>query len=344
MQLLKHKLEVNEDGWDHEIPTTYFSQPYGFIDCMEWVYNVLINPPVNYCCYKKSDFNNTNINQIIPQIRIGFIGDIMKLNGVEFIISENIKSFFSDTDLLIGNFEGTILRDSCKPVFMGQVHAESILEILSGFFPPSRTVLSCANNHSGDYGWTGFCSSYQLIQDYGFITIGRRDEPSIVIDGKVNIVSCTSWSNQKCNFVATIDEADRYFLDDAAFNILYPHWGYEMQLNPKLRQVQQGRELLSKWDMVIGHHSHCPQPIVLHENNLRQKLMAYSLGNFCNNKAIQGRQIGIILKVELGPDQSGAWAAGRVQWEFISISPLNDRSVELSISFRQGLPINGQFI
>jgi hypothetical protein len=331
MQISKRKLEIKEDGWNHTFPNVYFSQPYGLLDGMEWVYNVLISPPSNHCCIKEFIPNNTHLNQIIPKIKIGFIGDIMKLNGIDLKISENIKFFFDDVDFLVGNFEGTIVKNSSKSVFMAQAHSENILETLAGLCPPNRFILSCANNHTGDYGWTDFNSSYQIIQEYGFITMGRRDEPSIVIDGKINIASCTSWSNQKCKFVATTEEAGQYFIDDVAFNILYPHWGYEMQLTPKSHQVQQGRELLSKWDMLIGHHSHCPQPIVLQENNLRRKLMAYSLGNFCSNNASAGRQSGMILKVELGPDKSGLWAAGKIQWEFISIKPLNDRSVELDI-------------
>lgn len=335
MNLLKRKIKVSCPGWDSNEPTRYFSQPYSFLEGLEWTYHVLINPPRSHCPIEEFVPDNSLINTITPRIRLGFIGDIMILDGIDLRIGEDIRTFFSDADFLVGNFEGTIVTGHHKHVFMAQAHTEEILNVLANLYPPERTILSCANNHSGDYGWRDFCSSYQLIQDYGFFTMGRRDEPSIVIDGKVNIASCTSWSNQKCKFVATTDEADRYFIDDAAFNILYPHWGYEMQLTPRHQQVQQGRELLSKWDMIIGHHSHCPQPILLHEYNRRQKLMAYSLGNFCSSRATENRQIGIALKVELGPDKSGIWAVGKVQWEFISIRPFSEHSAELIICSEQ---------
>src|SRR5690606_22576577 len=108
------------------------------------------------------------INTVMPRIKLGFIGDIMILEGMDLRIGEDIRRFFSDTDFLVGNFEGTIVTGHRKQVFMAQAHTEEILDHLSKLFPPERTVLSCANNHTGDYGWDGFCESYRRLQDYGF--------------------------------------------------------------------------------------------------------------------------------------------------------------------------------
>lgn len=331
MRLYKNKSQVVEDGWNDEQPTTYFSQPYGFVDSMEWIYNVMIRP--SKACYNPSEYvhNNSEVNQITPRLRLAFIGDIMVLGETHLEFGDDVKNFFLDVDFLVANFEGTIVTRGSKPVFMAQAHADNILRILGDFFPPKKTILSCANNHSGDYGWSSYRASYQRLQDHGFLTIGRRDEPSIVIDGNVNIAACTSWSNQKCRFVAMTDEADRYFFDDAKFNILYPHWGYEMQLHPKPCQVRQGRELLTKWNMIVGHHSHCPQPIAAYQISQQQRLLAYSLGNFCEAISKPHSHIGLILKVELGPDHRGVWAAGKIQWEIIAIQPASERCVELRL-------------
>jgi hypothetical protein len=329
MKLLKPKVEVNCSGWDSHEPTRYFSQPYSLFEGMEWIYHVLINPPKSHCGVQEFVPDNSSLNSIVPRIKLGFIGDIMILDGMRLEIGQDIRRFFSDADFLIGNFEGTIVKDCRKPVFMAQAHSEEILDALADLFPPERTILSCANNHAGDYGWNGFSASYRLLQDRGFITVGRRDEPSVLIDGKVNIAGCTSWSNQKCKFVALTKEADRYFLDRAEFNILYPHWGYEMQLRPKSRQVREGRNLLRKWNMVIGHHTHCPQPAVAIEFIRHKRLLAYSLGNFCSAERTEDIPIGIVLKVDIGPDIEGVWAAGGVNWEFLYASHSRERCVVL---------------
>ncbi|MDV3240634.1 MAG: CapA family protein [Methylocaldum sp.] len=332
MDLLKRKVAVRCPGWDNDKPTRYFSQPYSLVEGLEWIYHVLINPPRSHGPFEEFVPDNSVINTVMPRIKLGFIGDIMILEGMDLRIGEDIRRFFSDTDFLVGNFEGTIVTGHRKQVFMAQAHTEEILDHLSKLFPPERTVLSCANNHTGDYGWDGFCESYRRLQDYGFITVGRRDEPSVLIDGKVNIVGCTRWSNQKCEFVATIDEVDDYFAGDAEFNILYPHWGYEMQLRPKYHQVLHGRRLLNMWDMIIGHHSHCPQPVELCETNRNTRLLAYSLGNFCSSENRGDTPIGIILKADIGPDSNGVWGVGRMNWEFIyAFLHKKQRCVELEI-------------
>jgi hypothetical protein len=331
MNLVKRKIKVSCPDWDSNGPTRRFSQPYSALEGLEWIYHVMVNPPRSHCPIEEFVPDNSLINVIAPQVKLGFIGDIMVLDGMELSIGEDIRLFFADTDYLVGNFEGTIVTGSPKPVFMAQAHTGEILDILAGLFPPERTLLSCANNHAGDYGWDEFCASYQQLQDHGFITLGRRDEPSVLIDGKVNIAACTSWSNQKCKFVAVTDEANKGFLDNAEFNILYPHWGYEMQMRPKDKQIQQGRKLLATWDMLIGHHAHCPQPVSVYESHQHKNLLAYSLGNFCSSENTGGTPIGMILKVEIGPDSDGIWAVGRINWELIYASHNKSRCVEIGI-------------
>ena len=44
-------------------------------------------------------------------------------------------------------------------------------------------------------------------------------------------------------------------------NIFYPHWGYDLELYPRTSTIKKGRELLTYFDAIIGHHTHAPQPI-----------------------------------------------------------------------------------
>ncbi|MDD5036440.1 MAG: CapA family protein [Methylococcaceae bacterium] len=332
MTARKCRLEIREQGWDENVETRYFSLPYNVAEGLEWIYHVLVKSPRNHA--DKADFipHEGQLNPITPRIKLGFIGDIMVLNRLDFRIRPEVKDFVGELDFLVGNFEGSLVDDQVKPVFMGQNHDPAILKMLADFFPPEKTVLSCANNHSGDYGWDVFNQSYQRLQDCGFLTLGRRDEPSLLIGGKVNITACTYWSNQPCRFVAGPGELDRCLAGQAEFNILFPHWGYEMQLYPKPRQVDDAQELLQRWDMIVGHHSHCPQPMQSHAFGDHHKLLAYSLGNFCSRDKPTRCHSGIILKLELGPDPAGKWKVGKVQWHFLEVRPVDGLGVELKLS------------
>ena len=94
-----------------------------------------------------------------------------------------------------------------------------------------------------------------------------------------------------------------------------------MQLYPSQQQISLGRQLLETWDMIIGHHSHCPQPIASYSVNGRNKLLAYSLGDFTFGMNVSKYLSGLIVKVELGPGSDGQWAVGEVQWSSIAIKP-----------------------
>ncbi|MBN1567620.1 MAG: hypothetical protein JXA73_07220 [Acidobacteria bacterium] len=48
------------------------------------------------------------MNEIQPEIRVGFIGDIMDLGSKRLCIGRDITEYFNDCDAIVGNFEGMI--------------------------------------------------------------------------------------------------------------------------------------------------------------------------------------------------------------------------------------------
>jgi hypothetical protein len=117
-------------------------------------------------------------------------------------------------------------------------------------------------------------------------------------------------------------------LDDAgsqtkpgAFNLLFPHFGYELELFPRPETVALGKQLLRKFDAIVGHHPHSPQPVSAESVNEINKLIAYSLGDFSGALTTKKYQYGIVLKVELGQDGSGEWLLGKVEWRLTRCSP-----------------------
>jgi hypothetical protein len=323
---------VDEEGWAEEKSTHIFSQPYTFRECVAWIWNNLFGPSQKNANLTEWLSSGTTLNQISPVIRLTFIGDIMPCSGRELAIHDDIRQFVSDSDFLIGNFEGTILTTTARPVFMGQRHDPSVLHTLRTLFPAERTVLACSNNHSGDYGWTRYQRSCSILADHGFAVIGRRDTPTILLNHCVSITAGSWWSNQRCTFISSFSDCERNPLPDAAFRIFYPCWGYELQVYPNPAQIATAEQLLKRWNMIVGFHSHCPQPLCGYGTDDLRMLVAYSLGNFAFGRNLRKYLSGIVLKVEIGTSHSGKWAAGRVDWRFTKITFPTRRRAEVGIA------------
>jgi len=51
------------------------------------------------------------------------------------------------------------------------------------------------------------------------------------------------------------------------------------------------------------------------------RLLAYSLGDFCCGLKMKKYQYGIVLKIEAGQDKSGNWFVGKSQWRLTRCQP-----------------------
>ncbi|MBY8989640.1 MAG: CapA family protein [Candidatus Lokiarchaeota archaeon] len=268
------------------------------------------------------------LNEISPEYTLTFIGDIMDLDFKDLIIDESVKCFIKGSDYLIGNFEGTITTENKE--IMDKRHKPQILDALKTMFPPNKTYLSIANNHGGDFGPNHFINSLNQLKDSGFNVFGTRKNPFIDINKKIRILGGTQWSNHPCDYLYDLVEPKAY-LKVNSFNIIYPHWGYELELDPRLTTINNGKLLLDRFDVVIGQHSHCPQPISYYSNGSANKLIAYSLGDFCfgwDMKKLKYEMFhyGIAIRVEIGPNKDKELQIGKINWTFLKSRPLNEKA------------------
>jgi len=265
------------------------------------------------------------LNKINSEYSLVFIGDIMDLGHKFLEISSGLKNFVQASDFLIGNFEA-IITDA-KPRGVDQVHDEKVIEGLKKFYPPSRTYLSVANNHAGDFGRAIFERSVQILADAGFNVFGTVQNPVIELTSDVHVATGTMWSNRTCDFITYIKDIKRSHLKAKAMNIFYPHWGYDLELYPRLPLIKVAQKFLQHFDAIVGHHTHSPEPIISVSgfNGSLTKLCAYSLGDFCFGKQF-GRLLsyllynynyGVVLKMEIGTTNEGHWATGEIEWTFI---------------------------
>ena len=238
-----------------------------------------------------------------PNLKIGFIGDIMDLSSKSLTYGPRLRDFLGACDLLVGNFEATIHHQKKRDgTWWGtpQPQAERIIEDLAGLFPPEKFFLSLANNHSGDYTKSVFDRSCRLLTDAGFPLFGMRGTPFIDIHESVRIVTGTMWSNQIADDVLYLPEAENIaqLTRGGAVNVMYPHWGYELEAYPRQFIVDLAERYADDFDAVIGHHAHNPQPVTW----LKNKPVAFGLGDFCYHYNLPTYKFGLIARLNVHTD------------------------------------------
>jgi poly-gamma-glutamate synthesis protein (capsule biosynthesis protein) len=74
------------------------------------------------------------------------------------------------------------------------------------------------------------------------------------------------------------------------------HWGIEYARQPQESQRRIARRLIKAGaDLVLGHHTHTPQPVERYRNGL----IAYSLGNFVFDSHAEAGRRGLLLRCRL---------------------------------------------
>ncbi len=254
-----------------------------------------------------------------PKFRIAFIGDIMDMAGKNASVSKSIKQFVQDCDYLVGNFEATITDADNSGYALAQRHSIQILESLAELFAPDKTFLNLANNHAGDFGYKIFSDSMAKLESKGFQVFGTVHKPFVEINNDIRIVAGTTISNIDCDYIVKLEDVITYYAPEK-FNVLYPHWGYDLELFPRPATVTLAKELINKFDAIIGHHAHIPQAVTTVNSDEidsdANKLIAYGLGDFCIWEELKHYLYGMVMKLDIGHNSLGKWQIGQVEWRF----------------------------
>ena len=270
---------------------------------------------------------HTRLNDIHPQLTLGLGGDVMSMFGKALRFAPEVAGFFSPCDKVLLNFEGVITEQ--RQISPDQKHTRPILGALDGLATRDKLVLSLANNHTGDFGEAECRRSLSMLHDEGFTAFGLTESPFIDLHERLRVATGTRWSNREGNHLAWLRDPTQY-VRPGAFNLLYPHWGYELEVYPRRDLVAQMGDWLTSFDAVVGHHSHTPQPITVQRgaDGVRH-LAAYSLGDLCFGMAyaklptFKYYAYGLIARATLGPLVSAPdrWAIGELSWSFVECRP-----------------------
>ena len=271
-------------------------------------------------------------NTIEPVLTLGVGGDVMMMFGRDWQIDSSLRDFFTPCDRVLLNMEGVITEQPKRGP--DQKHDARIIPALAQLSDPSKTWLSLANNHSADFGHADCLSSMRQFEQAGYRCFGLQDSPYADLHPALRVVAATQWSNRPSQDLYWLDQTPEQHRRTDCFNLLFPHWSYEMACYPRLPAVAQMQQWLTQFDAVVGHHSHTPQPIALHTvQDARQQLAAYSLGDLCfglgfkNWPALKHYPYGIVARVEIGrlTADPSRWAIGRLDWSFVDCAASADK-------------------
>ena len=284
----------------------------------------------------------------IDYISIKAVGDIVP--GTNFpnrslprnpekIFFYNVVDYLQDSDILFGNFESTLTR---YPKTRKNTKRKRVFAFRS---PPSYAlmlrrvgfdVLSIANNHSMDFYQKGYDDTIKFLKKANILPVGVKKQIAVLNIEDIPVAFIGFSHLDYHNNLNRISQAKRLVQkakSEGELVIVSFHGGKEgksalhvkneMEIFYGERRgnlVQFAHSVIDAGaDLVLGHGPHVPRALELYKN----KLIAYSLGNFLGYGALSSRgYAGYSMILEVKLNMSGDF----IQGEIISLR-LNQLSI-----------------
>ncbi len=288
---------------------------------------------------KLADGKTINIDSVkneveIPDdvtISLSVIGDIMchntqyndaYENGIyDFsYVFDDIREELSNSDFAVGNLETTFAGSSRGYSSYPQFNTPESLAFAiknSGI-----DLVSTANNHSLDTGYSGIESTINFLDQAGLMHTGTYNSPesqnqTIIADIKglrVAFLSFTYGTNgiaipkgkEYCinliddNFI--IDRLNLAKQEKTDIICVFMHWGEEYELSPNSEQTRLANLLFDNGvNIILGSHPHVLQKM----ENSEKGFVIYSLGNFVSGQVKENTRDSIILNLTVTKKGTG---------------------------------------
>jgi poly-gamma-glutamate capsule biosynthesis protein CapA/YwtB (metallophosphatase superfamily) len=281
-----------------------------------------------------------------PPLTVAAVGDIML--GSDYPSAElppedgralfdEVRDLFQLADVSFGNLEG-VLSDGglcAKNTDSAYVYAFRTPTRFARTLKDARLkVLSLANNHCRDFGYTGKLATKQALKDEGLQFSSQDGEVAEfnVRGSKVGLMAVSFGPRPRSisypeELLGEIESLARKY----DVFIISVHGGREGRGAQRVRDeteyfLEENRGNLVRFarsavdrgaDLILGHGPHVPRALELYKG----RLIAYSLGNFCTYKGMnldEARGYAPLLWTELGP--AGEFRRGRIH-SFIQYRP-----------------------
>jgi len=244
-------------------------------------------------------------------------------------VFKNISQYTKNADITVGNLETTFAGASRGytgyPTFnTPEVLGKNLRNI--GF-----DVLSTANNHSMDKGYSGVESTLNFLDEYGLDHFGtarsQEEQDKILVKDvngiKIAFLAYTYGTNgitvpkDKSYCVNLIDKdlikehislAKEQNVDVICVSM---HWGTEYRLTPNSTQEDLADFLFKNGvDIILGSHPHVLEPmekrtITLEDGTTKDGFVIYSLGNFVSGQIYANTKSTVILDIQITKNGNG---------------------------------------
>jgi poly-gamma-glutamate synthesis protein (capsule biosynthesis protein) len=253
-----------------------------------------------------------------PVVTLLFAGDLMPDRGIRSVIEQKgIESLFRNLPYDLSAVDYTVVNLECPVCDSTMLKVEKRFafranpEWLAGFQTQGISIVSLANNHSGDCGEGGLLQTLDRVQGCGICAVGanknpqRAGMPLVISRGKIRIALFASsflQSDSRYMCRASAKELEKLI---RTYKAIYPHtvvvlllhWGVEGTVHPTTGQLQVAHRLVDAGvDVLVGTHPHVVQPV----EHYKTGLIFYSLGNFIfdNNRPPENK--GMMARLKIG--------------------------------------------
>lgn len=196
--------------------------------------------------------------------------------GPEYFFAKVLK-FTSDDDLTIANCEGTFTES--EDIQEKAYNFKAPAEYANVFLDGGVEAVNLSNNHSFDYGTTGYNDTKQALADTGITSFGYDRTATYEANGvKIGLFGVNELDGFDKARSLMIQDIERLQKEGCAIIIGTFHWGIEGEYGVTSNQVSLAHEAIDTGcDLVLGAHPHVLQGIEYYN----QRYICYSLGNFC---------------------------------------------------------------
>lgn len=186
---------------------------------------------------------------------------------------QNVLAYFGSDDFTMVNLEGALTEFNI-PVekeyrFRGPSEYAKILTL------GSVEAVNLANNHSYDYGETGYADTKAALTQENITFAGKNETAFFVTQRGLKIgIYCAQFYINNQNMEQSIADLRS---EGAQIVVASFHWGTEGNYIPDDSQKTIAYDAIDAGaDIVFGHHPHVLQPIEQYKDGV----IYYSLGNF----------------------------------------------------------------
>ena len=241
-----------------------------------------------------------------------------------------IRPSLSDADIVFGNLEGPL----CQNKKTEKCNTDSNCYVFRT--PPKLAcrlkeagfnVLSLANNHANDFGDDGRIETMQILDSLCIQHSGAiNDIAFFQLDSTSIALIAFCWSSHSFNYLDSISAVEHIQQlkknNDLVFVSIHGGCEGKTALHTK-NEIEkcygENRGNIVEFahlavdvgaDLILGHGPHVPRAMEIYNN----KLIAYSLGNFCTYKRFKvtpPNGLSLILRVDVSI-QTGDFVSGKI--------------------------------